>query len=247
MGFATVGNGSALTAGFRHEALVYRTTAECVAGVRAFLDQSDLAGGAGEAALVVAPDSTLRALAPHLVQLDVGAGVHVEEATSLAHNPARLIPTVRSFLDGHDDGSGARVVLEPVWPGRTGPELDEVIWHEALANVAFAGRKVSILCPYAAAALGGGMAAQVARDAPGDHRRLGHAGQRAIRRALDRYRSRRVAAAPGAPRDGEHRVASRGAGPGAPVCAPAGHHRGPRSAIAWWNWSWPSTRSSPTA
>jgi anti-sigma regulatory factor (Ser/Thr protein kinase) len=158
--FAAGRNVAALTAGFRHEAFFYRSDAECVAGVLAFLDDGI---GVGERALVVAPEATSGAVA---AQLGAASAVRFEDATRLALNPARLIPTVSSFLDQSDEDHGIRVVLQPLWPGRSRGELDEVILHEALANVAFAGQAVSMLCPYEVSALADDMAAHLVRTHP---------------------------------------------------------------------------------
>lgn len=159
MSFAVGAPAPTSVAGFRHEAFLYRSDAECVAGVQAFVDEG---ADRGEAAFVVAPAATL-----HGLRRDGGRpGVYFEEARGLAHNPARLIPAVRSFLDDHDGEHGVRVVLEPLWPGRTRPEMDEVVRHEALANLAFAGRNVSMLCPYNASGLEGEMAGYLARTHP---------------------------------------------------------------------------------
>ena len=63
-------------------------------------------------------------------------------------NPGRIIPTVlRRFADGHD-GVHVRIVGEPVWAGRSTTEYPACAQHEALINLAFAGRDVTIVCPY---------------------------------------------------------------------------------------------------
>jgi anti-sigma regulatory factor (Ser/Thr protein kinase) len=46
-----------------------------------------------------------------------------------------------------------RIIGEPIWPGRSGVEYPACVQHEALINLAFAGRNVTILCPYDAANL----------------------------------------------------------------------------------------------
>jgi anti-sigma regulatory factor (Ser/Thr protein kinase) len=73
--------------------------------------------------------------------------------TQVGRNPGRIIPGVlRAFADDHRAGR-VRIVGEPIWPGRTGLEYPACVQHEALINRAFAGREVSILCPYDAAGL----------------------------------------------------------------------------------------------
>src|SRR5690606_41531439 len=68
-------------------------------------------------------------------------------------NPGRIIPGVlHAFADRHAAGR-VRIVGEPVWPGRSAAEYPACAQHEALINLAFAGRPVSILCPYDTAGL----------------------------------------------------------------------------------------------
>jgi anti-sigma regulatory factor (Ser/Thr protein kinase) len=89
----------------------------------------------------------------------------------LGRNPGRIIPAVHDWLA--DNGHGpAWFVGEPVWPGRRAPEIVEATRHEALLNVAFGTRPVSILCPYDAAGLDAG----VLEDAAATHplMRCGH-------------------------------------------------------------------------
>jgi anti-sigma regulatory factor (Ser/Thr protein kinase) len=150
----------ASVAGFRHEAFLYRSIAECVTGVKAFVDEG---GGRGEPALVVAPTATLSGLsAGRAAKVEVLC----EDAEQLARNPARLISAVDSFLDERAESGSARVVLEPLWPGRSRAEVDEVVLHEVLVNLALADRTVSLLCPYNAGGLGPELPDQLTRTHP---------------------------------------------------------------------------------
>jgi anti-sigma regulatory factor (Ser/Thr protein kinase) len=100
---------------------------------------------AGHPVMVAVPEPSARALAAFL-----GADadrVTFAEMTDLGRNPARIIPAVTAFADSHP-GRPVRYVGEPIWPGRTAAERAEALRHEALINVAFAGRPISILCPY---------------------------------------------------------------------------------------------------
>ncbi|WP_367127634.1 anti-sigma factor RsbA family regulatory protein [Saccharothrix sp. HUAS TT1] len=68
-------------------------------------------------------------------------------------NPGRIIPAVlRRFADAHRDAH-VRIVGEPIWAGRTDTEYPACAQHEALINFAFAGRDVTIACPYDTTAL----------------------------------------------------------------------------------------------
>ncbi len=74
----------------------------------------------------------------------------------LGRNPGRIIPAVQEFLQQHQ-GQPARFVGEPIWLGRRAGEIAEATRHEALMNVAFADRPVTILCPYDGDALPSGV------------------------------------------------------------------------------------------
>ncbi len=63
-------------------------------------------------------------------------------------NPGRIIPAVlRRFADSHP-ATHVRIIGEPIWAGRTDLEYPACAQHEALINLAFAGRDVTIACPY---------------------------------------------------------------------------------------------------
>ena len=80
-------------------------------------------------------------------------------------NPGRIIPAVlRRFADSHRDRH-VRIIGEPIWAGRTDVEYPACAQHEALINLAFAGRDVTIACPYDTAALD----EQVVTDALATH------------------------------------------------------------------------------
>jgi anti-sigma regulatory factor (Ser/Thr protein kinase) len=69
------------------------------------------------------------------------------DMAALGRNPARIISAIHDFVAQHEDRP-VRMVGEPIWPGRSAPEMVEATRHEALINLAFAQRDVSILCPY---------------------------------------------------------------------------------------------------
>ncbi len=78
------------------------------------------------------------------------SSVRFEDMAVLGHNPARIIPAWRDFLERrHRPGGGIRGIGEPIWAGRSATELVECQLHESLLNVAFAGvRGFRLLCPY---------------------------------------------------------------------------------------------------
>ncbi|GLY75774.1 sensor histidine kinase [Actinoallomurus iriomotensis] len=137
---------------FRHPALFYRGREEYLATTVPFVT-----GGlaAGEPVAVAVPRPNLELLREALGR-ELGGDLKRVELLDMAQvgrNPGRIIPGVlRAFADRHPHGR-IRIIGEPIWAGRTGEEYPACLQHEALINLAFAGRPVSILCPYDAAAL----------------------------------------------------------------------------------------------
>ncbi|CAM5500757.1 anti-sigma regulatory factor [Streptomyces spiroverticillatus] len=75
------------------------------------------------------------------------ADVTWEDMTRAGRNPGRILSLIQQFAD-RADGARVSIVGEPIWVGRTPAEALEATRHEALINVAFAGREADILCPY---------------------------------------------------------------------------------------------------
>lgn len=103
---------------------------------------------AGEPALVAVGAEKIE-----LLKGELGADaerVRFADMEALGHNPARIIPAWREFVDEHvSAGARGRGIGEPIWPGRTAVEIDECQRHESLLNVAFGGEPAwSLLCPY---------------------------------------------------------------------------------------------------
>jgi anti-sigma regulatory factor (Ser/Thr protein kinase) len=148
-------------AGFSHQALIYRDSAEFLAGALPFLRE----GLAAEEPLLVAVGPERTAELREALGADAGA-VGFQPMRELGRNPARIIPIWREFLDAAA-GRRARGIGEPVWPGRGAAELDECQRHEALLGQAFAAPPSwSLLCPYDASALDPDVLAKVARTHP---------------------------------------------------------------------------------
>ncbi|MGG8406382.1 sensor histidine kinase [Streptomyces sp. 12297] len=152
---ATTGPGA-----FVHPALFYAGTAEYVTGVGGFVRA---ALSAGEPVLVAVPG-------PHLDALRESLGTSRSEVvwtdmTELGRNPGRILAALQDFADRHD-GRAARIVGEPIWPGRSPAEVLEATRHEALINTAFAGRAATILCPYDVQGLESAVVADARRTHP---------------------------------------------------------------------------------
>ncbi|MCC8242912.1 sensor histidine kinase [Saccharothrix luteola] len=134
--------------GFVHPALFYGSDEEYLGALVPFLTE-----GLAEAqpAAVAVPGARLRLLrdalgaaADNVLMLDMEVA---------GRNPGRIIATVlRRFADAHRSGH-VRIVGEPIWAGRTELEYPACAQHEALINPAFAGRDVTIVCPYDTRAL----------------------------------------------------------------------------------------------
>ena len=129
---------------FRHDALLYRSEADYLAGTVPFI-RAGLA--AGEPVLVALAPAKLTLLGRAL-----GADaprVQYADMRTLGRNPARIIPVWTDFLAEAGDDRGVRGIGEPVWAGRSPAELAEAQLHEELLNRAFAGRPGFWLrCPY---------------------------------------------------------------------------------------------------
>ena len=134
---------------FVHSALFYRGTAEYLKGTVPFI-RDGLA--AGEPVAVAVPGPNLRLI---LTELGADAGrVRLLDMIRAGRNQGRIIPGVlRAFADAHPGGR-VRIIAEPMWSSRTAMEYPECVQHEALIDLAFAGRSVTILCPYDADRLG---------------------------------------------------------------------------------------------
>lgn len=125
-----------------HDGLLYRNSAEYLDGVLAFI-HAGLA--AGQPTLVAVPGPNLALVRDGLGS--AGTMVTLTNMTSVGRNPARIIPAIRRFVDAHPVDR-PRFVGEPVWPGRSEPEICEATRHEAMLNTEFADTPIDILCPY---------------------------------------------------------------------------------------------------
>ncbi|BCJ70786.1 anti-sigma regulatory factor [Catellatospora sp. IY07-71] len=131
-----------------HVGFPYRGVAEYVSGTLAFVHT---ALTAGQPVLVAVPSAKLEILRDCLGSR--GGRVHFADMAVEGRNPGRILPGVLlAFADRHP-GRRVSIVAEPVWPGRGELEYPACVAHEALVNLAFAGRDAALLCPYDAALL----------------------------------------------------------------------------------------------
>ena len=129
---------------FVHPALFYSGERDYLDGTVPFVRQG-LA--AGEPVAVAVPRPNLERLRAALGR--DAAAVHMLDMRVAGRNPGRIIPGVLSaFADAHPRAGRVWIIGEPIWPGRSAREYPACVQHEALINLAFIGRQVSILCPY---------------------------------------------------------------------------------------------------
>nr|WP_268249338.1 sensor histidine kinase [Planobispora rosea] len=129
---------------FEHPALFYRGADDYLRGTVPFI----LEGLAAEEPVAVAvPRGNLNLIREALGER-AAAEVRLLDMGEAGRNPGRIIPSVlRAFADLHP-GTHVRIIGEPIWPGRSATEYPACLQHEALINLAFAGRDATILCPY---------------------------------------------------------------------------------------------------
>ncbi|MDP4502718.1 anti-sigma factor RsbA family regulatory protein [Nonomuraea turcica] len=146
---------------FSHPALFYRSDREYVAATTAFVREG-LA--AGEPVAVAVPGRNLA-----MIEAELGpeaSAVELLDMTVAGRNPGRIIPAVlRDFADRHRDRH-VRIIGEPIWPGRSETEYPACAQHEALINLSFAGRDLTILCPYDTVGLDPEVIREAARTHP---------------------------------------------------------------------------------
>jgi anti-sigma regulatory factor (Ser/Thr protein kinase) len=150
-------------AGYQHEAFLYRSEAEFLAGTVPFI-RAGLTADEPVLVAVVKPRLDLIAAA---LGADADRVALVDMAV-LGANPARIIPAWRRFVTDHDaDLRPVRGIGEPIWAGRSPAELVECQLHEALLNVAVGEQtQLRLRCPYDAAALAPTVVAEARRSHP---------------------------------------------------------------------------------
>jgi anti-sigma regulatory factor (Ser/Thr protein kinase) len=148
---------------FRHEALLYAGEAEFLDRTLPFIRRGL---GAGEATLVVVDARKIGRLRAALG--DDAERVHFADMDVLGHNPARIIPAWRAFVDEHrGTGRPMRGIGEPVSATRRPAALAECQRHESLLNVAFEDAPAWwLLCPYDTVTLDVGIIDEARRSHP---------------------------------------------------------------------------------
>ncbi len=128
---------------FQHIALLYCDDDEYVTVCAAFVEE---ALARGDPALVAVPrrggDLIRERLGPK------SAAVAFRDMSVAGRNPGRIIPGVLLAFAAAHPGRRVRIIGESIWSGRSSVEYPACAAHDALINVAFAGRPATVLCPY---------------------------------------------------------------------------------------------------
>lgn len=128
---------------FRHVALLYHDRVDFLSGTVPFIQRA-----------LAANHPTLVAVLPnnlHEIQSELGPDadrVTFADMTVAGRNPGRILPSVLLRFANQHAGRSVAIIGEPIWAGRSAVEYPACAIHEALINVAFAGRAAMILCPY---------------------------------------------------------------------------------------------------
>lgn len=152
---------SAVDIGFAHPALLYRDSAEFVERTGQLVAD---AVQASRPVLVALPSTNLS-----LLRASLGGDaqwVRWIDMSEAGGNPGRLLPAVLgAFADRHVN---RHVVMigEPIWDGRRAREYGAAVQHEALINLAFSNRRVTVVCPYATSKLSPATIVDAARTHP---------------------------------------------------------------------------------
>jgi anti-sigma regulatory factor (Ser/Thr protein kinase) len=149
---------------FSHEALIYATSEEFLAGTLPFLQEGL---DAGELLLAVLSPDKIDLLRSELAK--DAHRVRFADMVTVGANPARIIPVWMRFVDERVPGRGVRGIGEPIHAARSSAELVECQQHESLLNHAFDSTPAfRLLCPYDAA-LGPEVLEEAARSHPFVH------------------------------------------------------------------------------
>jgi anti-sigma regulatory factor (Ser/Thr protein kinase) len=156
---------------FRHDAVFYRGERGFAPAVLPFV------AGAVERAepvLVAVPHARTAVLRRELGE--ASSLVEFVDMEAAGKNPACIIPVWHDFVARHATaGKALNGVGEPVWAGRSSPEIAECQRHESLLNLAFANaRSFALICPYDEA----GLPADVLSEARQSHPHVVEGGTR---------------------------------------------------------------------
>jgi anti-sigma regulatory factor (Ser/Thr protein kinase) len=142
-----------------HQALFYRDDREYLEGLKRFLAP---AVTAGEPVALALPGPKLKLACKALSDV---ADKKLLDMSEVGRNPGRILSVIDRLRAEHC-GQTLHYVGEPIWPGRRAEEIREAVRHEALINVAVAGTRTRVLCPYDATGLDAAVLASAERTHP---------------------------------------------------------------------------------
>jgi len=147
---------------FVHEAFLYRGAEEFLRGTLTFIRDGLADGEPIFVVLSAEKNETLRAaLGEHADR------VLFADMAEVGANPARIIAAWQEFVAEYGSAGPVRGIGEPVWAGRSDPELSECHRHESLLNLAFAEAPAfRLLCPYDVGALDASVIEEAERTHP---------------------------------------------------------------------------------
>lgn len=148
---------------FRHEAFLYSTMDEFMAGALSFI-QGGLSAGVP---ILVMLDAEKIELLRSELRYDF-ENLFFADIAGLGRNPARFLPVWQGFVLKHGGPHRLlRGIAEPIGPRRAGAELVECERHEALINLALVDMAALwLLCPYDTRALEGDVIDAARRSHP---------------------------------------------------------------------------------
>lgn len=127
-----------------HQVLVYGTDEQFVAAAEPFLAEGL---ERSEAVLVVTTKTNIR-----LLRKSLGSGgrrIEFVEAQTWYTTPVSTLNAYRAFVTkGIPDAPWVRILGEPVWTGRSNPEIRIWTLYESLLNLVFESSPATVLCPY---------------------------------------------------------------------------------------------------
>jgi anti-sigma regulatory factor (Ser/Thr protein kinase) len=122
--------------------LLYRGTADYLTAVLGWIQR---ARAQAEPVFVAVPGPVSAQLRSHLA--GAAPDIQFADMTELGRNPARITSAFLAFAAEHA-GRQVCCLSEPVWPSRSAAEIREAARNEALINVALAGLRATVMCPY---------------------------------------------------------------------------------------------------
>lgn len=133
-----------------HYALIYGDLDELVHASEPFLADGM---AAGDATLVLADRAKTDALRERLGA--AASAIRFEDPRTWYTSPPEALRGLRAFADGALDAgaSWVRIVGEPVWQGRSSDQVRAWVRYEAMLNLAFAARPMTVACLYDATGL----------------------------------------------------------------------------------------------